>query len=114
MTRTPSPDTRGGRCALCGREVERITRHHLIPRSRHRRLRKRKRGGRAYRREELERTVPLCGPCHRHVHTVFSEKELESDYNTVEALAAHPQVRRFVDWISDKPHGTIPFSSRPR
>jgi glutaredoxin-related protein len=58
--------------------------------------------------------VPLCGPCHRHVHATSSEKELESDYNTVEALASRPEIRRFVEWISGKPHGTVRPSRRAR
>ena len=91
----------GGACGLCGRVVQRRTRHHLIPRSRH----TNKRVKRAFTREELHRTVPLCPACHRQVHRSLSEKELERGYNTVEALLSHPEISRFVRWIESKPHG---------
>lgn len=94
------------RCELCGREVERLTRHHLIPRSRHRKILGSKKRRRRFDRDDLNRTVLLCGPCHRKVHQTFTEAELERGYSTVAALASDPEIGRFVDWISDKPQGT--------
>ena len=94
----------GETCGLCGREVQQLTRHHLIPRTRHRKIRKDR--NRKIDRQELNRTVPLCGPCHRHVHVVLDNKELAREYNTLESLRAHPEVERFVEWVKDKPHGT--------
>ena len=92
-----------GVCGLCRRVVERRTRHHLIPRSRH----TNKRVKRSLSREELHRTVPLCGACHRQIHHTLTEKELAREYNTVEALRSHPGISRFVRWIERKPHGVI-------
>lgn len=63
-------------------------------------------------RGQVHHTVALCGPCHRHVHTVLTEKELERDYNTIEALSAHPEVEKFVGWIKDKPHGAMSDARR--
>ena len=93
----------GGVCGLCSRVVERRTRHHLIPRSRHGNTRVK----RSFSREELHRTVPLCGVCHRQIHRTLTEKELEREYNTVEALLTHPGISRFVRWIERKPHGVV-------
>ena len=98
----------GGECALCGRTVERLTRHHLVPRTRH----KNKKNKKTFDRREIHHTVGLCPPCHRHVHTVLDNKELERDFNTVEALRSHPDVERFVAWIGKKPHGTVPTNLR--
>jgi len=92
-------------CGLCGREVERLTRHHLIPRSRHRKILNSKKRRQRFSREDLNRTVPLCGPCHRKVHQTFTEAELEREYPTVQALSSHPEMARFVDWISGKRQG---------
>ena len=100
MARIPE---NGGVCGLCARVVERRTRHHLIPRSRH----ANKRVKRLFNREELQRTVPLCGACHRQIHRALTEKELEREYNTVEALLAHPDISRFVRWVERKPHGVV-------
>jgi len=87
-------------CELCGRTMDALTKHHLIPRSRHRK----KRNKRLFNREEVRtRILWVCRPCHNHIHGVLSEKELESSYNTQQALLVHPEIRRFVDWISRKP-----------
>jgi len=91
-----------GECGLCGRRVERLTRHHLVPRTRH----KNKRNKKTFDRQEIHRTVGLCPPCHRHIHTVLDNKELERNYNTIEALKSHPDIRKFIAWICKKPHGT--------
>lgn len=91
----------GGVCELCGRLVERRTRHHLIPRSRHRK----KRARRTFTREQLQSVALLCPACHRQIHKTLTEKELEREYNSVAALRAQPEIEKFVRWIEDKPHG---------
>lgn len=89
-----------GICGLCGRE-ERLTRHHLIPRTRHHN----KRNKREFDREEVKETVALCRPCHSQVHALLTEKELEREWNTIEKVREHPDVSRFVAWIAGKPAG---------
>ncbi len=87
-------------CALCGREEE-VTRHHLVPRCRH----ANKRNKREFDRATVRQTAPFCRPCHRQVHAVLTEKELEREWNTVEKLRAHPEIARFLAWIRAKPTG---------
>ena len=87
--------------------MQRLTRHHLIPRSRHRKILNSKKRRRRFDREDLDRTVLLCGPCHRRIHQLFTEAELERHYPTLQDLNSHPEVRRFVDWVSDKRQGTV-------
>jgi hypothetical protein len=99
-----------GRCELCRRRVSLLTKHHLIPRMRHRS----KRNRRTYDREEVRgRIALLCKPCHEQVHALLSEKELERTYNTLATLAAEPNVARFVAWIRRKPDGTSVSGPRP-
>ena len=87
-------------CELCGRPVRHLTRHHLIPRTRH----ANRRNKRDFDRADVHRRIAwLCRPCHDHVHNVLGEKELEREYNTLEALRGHPDVARFVDWIAGRP-----------
>ena len=90
-------------CELCGRAAQDLTRHHLIPRTRH----KNKRNKKMFDRQEIHRTVDLCRPCHRHIHATLDNKTIEREYNTVEALLSHPDISRFVAWIRKKPHGTV-------
>lgn len=77
-------------CPLCGRPIPDAQRdeHHLVPKSR---------GGRL--------TQTLHRICHRQIHALFSEAELERDYPTVERLREHPEIERFVTWVSKKPPG---------
>jgi hypothetical protein len=98
-----------GRCELCGRRVgeDRLTRHHLLPRSRARKMRRRRKSRQELKRHNLDRTVALCGPCHRNVHVCIGNADLARGYDTVEALRDHPGVQRFTEWVKDKPHGRV-------
>lgn len=95
------------RCELCRRDVSALTRHHLIPRTRH----ANKRNKREFTRHDVKKRIAwLCRPCHDHVHALFTEKALEREFNTLEAIATHPEVHRFVTWIQSKPAGFRPAS----
>ena len=88
--RRPEPDEV---CALCARDRP-LTFHHLVPRSLHRKKRYQKRD-----RAELQRGVMLCRDCHDAVHRFVSEKELGARYDTLDALRAHTDIARFVEWV---------------
>ncbi len=100
-----------GTCELCGREGVALTRHHLIPRTRHRNRRVRRRFSRA---ELTERILWVCRPCHSQIHALISEKELAERYHSREALLAHPGIRRFVEWIRTRPADLKPRGRRRR
>ncbi len=89
-----------GACAICQR-VETLTRHHLIPRTRH----SNRRNKRDFDRERVHQTVGICRPCHSQIHALLTEKELEREWNTVERLLEHPEIRRFAAWIASRPRG---------
>ena len=73
-------------CFLCGRPLgRRIERHHPVPRSR---------GG--------HETVPVHPICHRTIHATLANNELERGYSTGEKLRGHPEIARFVSWVSGK------------
>jgi 5-methylcytosine-specific restriction endonuclease McrA len=107
----PSDENSGhstaGRCQLCGRLLgeDRLTRHHLLPRSRSRKMKRRRKGRKELKRRDPSTTVALCGPCHRNVHVSLGNADLARGYDSVEALRDHPGVRRFTEWVKDKPHG---------
>ena len=89
-----------GRCAICQRE-ETLTRHHLIPRTRH----PNKRNKRVFDRATVRQTVGICRPCHSQIHRWLSEKELEREWNSVAKLRTHPELQKFAAWIAEKPRG---------
>ena len=92
----PKPDC----CQLCNRPMVALTRHHLIPRARH----NKKRNRRLFDRQDVRtRILWICRPCHNHIHDVLTEKQMEAEYYSRDRLIAHPDIRRFVDWIGNRP-----------
>ncbi|MEM7169760.1 MAG: HNH endonuclease signature motif containing protein [Pseudomonadota bacterium] len=77
-------------CPLCGRPIpeEAKSRHHLVPKS----LKGRE-------------TVLLHRICHRKIHSLFTERELQKRFSTIEALKSHPEMAAFLNWVGDKPAG---------
>ena len=74
-------------CWLCSRPIGEVTVwHHPVPKSR---------GGR-----EQVAVHPICN---KTIHANFSNSDLEKRYSTAEALLAHEDIKRFVDWIANKP-----------
>ena len=75
-------------CPLCERPVpaSQADAHHLVPKSR---------GG--------AETVILHRICHRQVHALLTETELERHYSTVDSLKSHPELARFLAWVKGKP-----------
>ena len=75
-------------CPLCERPVPsaQADAHHLVPKSR---------GG--------AQTVVLHRICHRQVHALLNETELERRYSTIESLKSHPELARFLAWVKGKP-----------
>lgn len=91
------PDDPDPICPLCLRPIPRgvpQSVHHLIP--------KLKGGGGGP-------TVLMHHICHREVHATLSEAELARDWNTPEALRAHPRLAKFGAWVAKRPPG---FSSK--
>ena len=86
-------------CALCRRASIHLTRHHLIPRTVHRRPRTR----RDFTRDQRRTVVLLCRACHKQIHSLFTESELARNYCSIKALAAHPEMARFIEWMARQP-----------
>jgi hypothetical protein len=64
--------------------------------------------------EMLTRILWVCRPCHSHIHTVLSEKELASQFNSRTALLQHPDIQRFIEWLGKRPAGFKPHVKRGR
>ena len=82
-------------CELCEREVYKVTRHHLIPRTVH----KNKWFKKNFSKEEMHTTVDLCRDCHVAIHRFIPEKEMGKHYHSLELLLSHPEVIKFVKWF---------------
>ena len=75
-------------CSICSRipPEENLEKHHLIPKS--------KKG---------KETIDVCSPCGDQLHQLFTNKEMETTYNTLESLLSSEKVQTWSKWISKKP-----------
>lgn len=86
-----------GACPLCGRDMiagPSVEYHHPVPKS----LKGRK-------------TVPLHAVCHRMVHKIFHERELQELAGDLHVLKSHPEMQTFIRWVRKKPET---FVDQPR
>ncbi len=73
--------------------MEKLTIHHLIPRQ----YSKRK-------KMDIGDTINICAPCHRQIHSLFDNKILAQQLNTIEALQNDPKMKKFLSWIKKQRH----------
>jgi hypothetical protein len=82
-------------CPLCLRPIPPDapqSLHHLIPKLK---------GGKG------GPTVLLHHICHKEIHATLTEAELARDFNTPEALRAHPWLAAFLSWVAKRPPGFL-------
>lgn len=86
-------------CWLCGRPTGKtIVWHHPVPKSR---------GGRD--------VVPMHSICQQTLIANFTNSDLQRHGMDVEGLLAHPNVRKFVDWVANKaPDFTATIAKKQR
>lgn len=75
-------------CPICKREVpeDKWEKHHLVPKSK---------GG--------VETLKVCVSCGKVFHQLFSIKELETKYNTLERLLANSKIKKWIKFAHKKP-----------
>lgn len=75
-------------CPICDRAIPDSQKdaHHLIPKSK---------GGKA--------TEYLHRICHKQIHALFTESELAQQYHHVQSRREHPEMKKFIQWVSSKP-----------
>jgi hypothetical protein len=85
-------------CELCERDID-VTRHHLIPQCRH----KNKKNKKSFDRKDVKkRILMICRDCHSQIHVLFTEKELEFEFNTLEKLLGEERVQKYLKWIKGR------------
>lgn len=76
------------KCPICKRELidgPSVDDHHLVPKTF---------GGKD--------KIQIHKICHRKIHSLLTERELQHVYNTVDALLGHEEIQKFVRWVSKK------------
>ncbi|KAF2641264.1 hypothetical protein P280DRAFT_506863 [Massarina eburnea CBS 473.64] len=102
--------TRTTECELCGRSWIPLTYHHLIPKSTHERVLKRK----WHKEEALNSVAWLCRACHSFVHRLTSNEGLAKDYYNMELILSggedgerKQEIDAWVKWV-----GRVRWKSR--
>lgn len=72
-------------CPICT-VGEANSKHHVIPAAR---------GG----KEKIE----ICRPCHQKIHSLFTNKQLEKQYNTIEKLIEQSEIQNWIKWRQKHP-----------
>ena len=75
-------------CELCESENLALTKHHTLPKEE---------GG------TTEDVIMICSDCHRHIHALYSNKELAVRLSTLQDLKADEQLSRFIKFIRKQP-----------
>ena len=75
-------------CELCDRQMEALTAHHLIPKQNTKR-----------KNEDPSPTIDICCACHRQIHSLFDNKHLAQELNTLEKLKNDSDLQKFLSWI---------------
>lgn len=78
-------------CLICARtsEDEKLFEfHHLEP---------------VASRRKTKEKVRVCTQCADQIHLLFTNHELRSGLNTLEALKANERMQKYVDWVKEKP-----------
>ncbi|MGD6817722.1 HNH endonuclease [Metabacillus sp. 84] len=77
-----------GTCRLCRRKDVEITIHHLVPKEM---------GG------TFLPTAPLCIPCHKQIHALYTNDELAARLSAIEDLQRDEKLSKFIKWIRKQP-----------
>jgi len=76
------------KCPICNRELihgKSVDEHHLVPKT-----------------FKGKDTIMLHKICHRKLHSVITEREMKSHYNTIARLLEHEEIQKFVKWVAKK------------
>lgn len=85
-------------CWLCARPMATLVEwHHPVPRQKRGRIR-----------------VAVHPICHRTIHAHFTNAQLARTGADVDAVRAHPEVARFIEWIANKPPDFHASTHKPR
>ena len=95
-----------GMCPICDREMidgKFIDKHHLIPKSKN---------------GKYTDTITLHRICHEKIHSIWTESELVSYYNTPARMKENADLCKFIKWVKKKPYDffvkTKMSNARPR
>ena len=78
-------------CSICERAMIKgryIDEHHLIPKAKN---------------GKYTDKILIHRICHDKIHSIWTESELASYYNTVERIRTNSDMMKFIKWVNKKP-----------
>lgn len=81
-------------CNFCKRNVDELTEHHLIPKSEAKRNK--------LKIDELPVAL-LCRQCHKKIHSLYSNRKLADEFNTLDKLRATENMTKYLKWVEKIP-----------
>ena len=85
------------KCELCQCEIDKLTVHHLIPKSRIKNKYKEV-------KEDPNNLLWICRSCHDQIHALFTNTELRDIYNTKESLLSNESMIKYIQWKIKHPN----------
>jgi hypothetical protein len=77
-----------GQCPICDRDMWKgpsIDKHHMTPKCK---------GG--------KKTEFVHRICHTKIHSIWTESELEKEFNNAEAIRENEEMKKFIKWVQKK------------
>jgi hypothetical protein len=94
-------------CEICEREAE-LHPHHLIPRK----YLKKGVFKKMKWEEKYNVEIDICSDCEKTIHALFKLRQLKEDYNTLGKLKNESRMKKYIEWVKDKPVGIITHAKR--
>ncbi len=82
-----------GECLTCFRYTP-LTKHHLIPKKRH------KRKNEIDQDRDLNDVIWICRMCHDGIHDIYDEQTLANQFNTLEKLTRDERLQKHFAWVA--------------
>lgn len=81
---------------MCG-VSESNSKHHTIPKC--------KKG---------KEIVLICSPCHKQIHNILSNTELEKQYSSIEKLKENEDIQKWIKWRQKHPNVFVSRNRKKR
>ena len=79
-------------CQLCERKIDKLTKHHLLPREE---------GG------NKEYISYICSECHRQIYALYTNKELATRLYTLDKLKNDEKISKYLKFIKKQPPSKV-------
>jgi len=86
-------------CTICKRKVppQFQEKHHLVPKSR-----------------KGKKTILVCSNCGNQLHKLFTNREMERTYHTVEAIIGDERVQKWIKWVGKRKSFRVPTKTKKK